>query len=680
MGLGFRRPEYFPHPTAPMSTPLLTTPLPATDLQLDAMTHSAQLSVLEDTTLHLLSDKPDLDPDRLLGQTMQLTILLRDDQKRFIHGYVTQFGIGRHQGRHFGYQARLRPWPWFLRLKSDCRIFQEMTVPDIVEEVFKGHGGIANHEFRLTRQYRKRDNCVQWRETDFNFVARLLEDEGIYWYFEHAEGEHKLVLVDDAGAHDPSPGYEELPFHGNIGQAQPDIDFVSDWRFMREVRTGKVALRSWNFETPSVSLEVAKAAPRPHAHADLEQYDFQVDYLKKNEGEDLALVRMDEQQARHQEPVGVTNAHGLASGRLFTLTRHPREDQNVEHLCVQCELSATAQAQESGVSAWDWRCTFTAMPSTQQFRPLRRTPKPYMQGPHTAIVTGPPGEELHTDKYGRVKVLFHWDRHHEKNEQSSWWIRVSHPWAGKGWGAVAIPRIGQEVIVDFIDGDPDQPIITGRVYNAECMPPYELPGAAVVSGLKSNTHKGKGFNAMTMDDTAGKEKISIHAQYDMDTMVNHDQVNKVDNTFTETIKSHAKITISEGTYSHDVAANKATYHVMGPLAENYDNTQTTIVKSHIVTKSTAGHIQITSDTAHVFVDAATKIKLHVGASTIEMNSAGDISIDGVNVAINGSSTVTIKGGEVTSEAVSKHQTKGGIVISTGKASNTVEGGMVMLNP
>jgi type VI secretion system secreted protein VgrG len=659
---------------------LLTTPLPPTELQLDAMTHSAQLSQLEDTTLHLLSDKPDLEPDQLLGQPVQLDITLRDDQKRTIHGYVTEFGIGRHQGRSFGYQARVRPWLWFLRLRSDCRIFQEMTVPEIVEDVFKRHGGLASHEFRLVRTYRKRDNCVQWRETDFNFIARLLEDEGIYWYFEHADGEHKLVLVDDAGKHEPVPGYEQLPFHANVGQVQPDVDFVSDWRFVREVRSGKVALRSWNFETPSVELEAQKAAARAHAHAGLEHYDFQVDYMKKPEGEDLALVRMDEHQARYQQPSGSTNAHGLASGRLFTLQRHPRDDQNVEYLCLQVELSASTQAQESGVPGWDWRCHFTAMPSSQQYRPPRRTPKPFMQGPQTAIVTGPPGEEIHTDKYGRVKVLFHWDRHHEKNEQSSWWIRVSHPWAGKGWGAVAIPRIGQEVIVDFIDGDPDQPIITGRVYNAECMPPYGLPAAAVVSGLKSNTHKGKGFNAMTMDDTAGKEKISIHAQYDMDTMVHHDQTNKVDNTFTETIKSHAKITVTEGTYSHDVAGNKATYHVMGPLAENYDNTQTTTVKSHIVTTSTGGHIQITSSTAHVFVDAATKIKLHVGASTVTMDNAGQISIDGVDIAINGSSSVTIKGGIVHSEAVSEHQTKGAVVLSEGSATNTVKGGMVMLNP
>jgi type VI secretion system secreted protein VgrG len=303
-----------------------------------------------------------------------------------------------------------------------------------------------------------------------------------------------------------------------------------------------------------------------------------------------------------------------------------------------------------------------------------------VQGPQTAVVTGPAGEEIHTDKYGRVKVQFHWDRYGKNDEKSSCWIRVSHPWAGKGWGSVSIPRIGQEVVVDFLEGDPDQPLITGRVYNAESMPPFTLPGDAVVSGLKTNTHKGKGFNEMSMNDTAGKEKITIHAQYDMGTTVQHDQTNTVNNTFTETIKSDAKITITEGTYSHDVAANTATYHVQAALTENYDATQTTTVKNDIITKSTAGSIQITSDTAHVFIDAATKIKLHVGASTIAMDAAGNISIEGVNVAIKGSASVTIKGGVVHSEADSEHQTKGAIVLSDGSATNTVKGGMVMLNP
>lgn len=245
---------------------------------------------------------------------------------------------------------------------------------------------------------------------------------------------------------------------------------------------------------------------------------------------------------------------------------------------------------------------------------------------------------------------------------------------------MAIPRIGQEVVVDFLEGDPDQPIITGRVYNGDTMPPFGLPAAAVVSGIKSNTHKGSGYNELTMDDTAGKEKITIHGQYDMNTTVEHDQTNTVNNTFTETIKSDAKITVTEGTYSHDVAANTATYHVQAALTETYDATQTTTVKQAITITSTSGPICVASNSQCVNITAATEILLQVGASTLQMNSAGQIKLSGVDIAITGSAAVAIAGGVIHSEASAEHQTKGAIVLSEGTATNTVKGGMVMLNP
>ena len=311
-----------------------------------------------------------------------------------------------------------------------------------------------------------------------------------------------------------------------------------------------------------------------------------------------------------------------------------------------------------------------------------------MQGPQTAMVVGPAGEEIFTDKHGRVKVQFHWDRYGQKNEKSSCWIRVSQPWAGKGWGGVSIPRIGQEVVIDFLEGDPDQPLVTGRVYNGESPAPFGLPAGAVLSGIKSKTHKGSGYNELSMDDTAGKEMVTIHAQYDMGTTVLHDQTNTiqndktttVNNTFTETIKSNTKITVSEGTYSHDVAANTATYHVQGALTETYDATQATTVKEKLTITSTTGAIEVTSSAQNIDVTAATTIQIKVGASMIKMGADGTIEISGVNIAIHGSANVTVKGGTVHSEADSEHQTKGAIVLSEGSATNTVKGGMVMLNP
>jgi type VI secretion system secreted protein VgrG len=270
------------------------------------------------------------------------------------------------------------------------------------------------------------------------------------------------------------------------------------------------------------------------------------------------------------------------------------------------------------------------------------------------MVVGPAGEEIYVDKYSRVKVQFHWDREGKRDENSSCWIRVSQNWAGKRWGGIFIPRIGQEVIVDFLEGDPDQPIITGRVYNGESMPPYELPGKMVVSGVKTQTHKGQGYNELSMDDTAGNEQITIHAQYDMGTTVEHDDTQTVhnnrkidvDGTHTETIKKDTSITVTEGK-------------------------ETNTVKQQIV---------ITSQTAHIHVTAATEIKLEVGASTLLMKSDGSIKLKGVNIAIDGSESVNTHGASVTTKADMDHNTKGAIVVSEGTATNTVRGGMVMLNP
>ncbi|CAG1007000.1 partial Actin cross-linking toxin VgrG1, partial [Anaerolineae bacterium] len=292
-----------------------------------------------------------------------------------------------------------------------------------------------------------------------------------------------------------------------------------------------------------------------------------------------------------------------------------------------------------------FECSFTAVDSKQPYRPPRIIPKPLVHGAQTAIVVGPSGDEIYTDKYGRVKVHFHWDRKErwesgKKEEDSSCWIRVSHPWAGKGWGAISIPRIGQEVIVDFLEGDPDQPIITGRVYNADAMAPYPLPGAAVISGIKSNTHKGKGYNEMSMDDTAGKEKITIHGQYDMNTTVEHDQsltvhnnrTTKVDGTYTETITKDTKIKIESGTYDHDVDGNTAKYHVKGALTEKYEDTQTTTVTNKII---------IETKTAEVHVIAAKEIMLHTVGSKLVMKEDGTITLTGKDITIIGDSKIAL---------------------------------------
>src|SRR5262249_34559763 len=445
-------------------------------------------------------------------------------------GFVTRFAQGGSTGRYARYFATVHPWLWFLTRTADCRIFQEMTVPDIVKKVFADHP-TADAAWELTGSYRKWDYCVQYRETDFNFVTRLLEEEGIYFYTRHTDGHHTVVLTDSVSKHDPVPGYEKISFIAPEDLVKPELEHISTWDFSRTIQPGVYVHNDYDLERPSVELKTRKVLSRTYSPSDYEIYDYPGHYLQKGDGEQYADVRINEFGTQYESARGSSNSKGIHVGSLFTLEDYPREDQNAEYLI----LSASYDLEFSGYEAMPdsagttYRCSFVVMPSKQQFRPRRATPKPFVQGPQTAVVVGPGGEEIYTDKYGRVKVQFHWDRYGKKDEKSSCWIRVSHPWAGKGWGSVATPRIGQEEIVDFLEGEPDQPIITGRVYNEETQAPFGFPAGAVLSGIKSNTHKGQGFNEISMDDTAKKEMIKIHAQHDMETTVEHDDTNTIHN-------------------------------------------------------------------------------------------------------------------------------------------------------
>ena len=552
----------------------LTSPLPAADLLFDSMTSSSGLSMLGETQLNLLSAKPDLKPEDLLGKAVTVTMQLRDDAKRHVNGIVTRFGIGVHRGRFFAYQATVHSWLWFLTRTSDCRIFQDQTVVEIVKKVFEDHG-VANYEFKTFRSYRKWVYCVQYRESDYNFVARLLEHEGIYWYFEHTDGQHKLMLVDSQSAHDAAPACDSLPYIEHGADTAPDTDCVFDWRFSREVSSGKIALTSYDFERPSTDLKVKATKERRYTMSDYEVFDAQGDYVQASDGTQLAEDRMDEVQTPFQVLHGNSNAQGIEVGRLLKLTRHPRADQNDQYLITGMSMSAHVDAYESGNSAGGFSCDFSAIPAGQQFRPARRTPKPFVQGPQTAMVVGPSGEEIFTDKYGRVKLHFYWDRESKKNEKSSCWVRVSHPWAGKNFGAMHVPRIGQEVVVDFLEGDPDQPLITGRVYNAEQMPPWDLPANATQTGILTRSSKGGGYgnaNAIRFEDKKGAEQLWIHAEKNQDIEVENDETHWVGHDRKKTIDhdetSHIKHDRTE------TVDNNETITVHGMRTETVDKNET----------------------------------------------------------------------------------------------------------
>ena len=429
-------------------------------------------------------------------------------------------------------------------------------MPDIVKKVFGDHG-VATFETKLFRSYTPRTYCVQYRESDFNFVARLLEQEGIYWYFEHTDGAHKLILVDSSSAHDAAPGYETMTYVENAASA-PDKEYISNWSFAESVKTGKTVLTSYDFERPSTSLEVETTHKRSHELGDYEVFDFQGDYIQKADGTQYVDNRMEEHQARYLRVGGTSNALGLAVGCNVELKDHPRDDQNIKYLVTSMDVQAHVGNFDSGGDAGSFTCDLSAIPDAQQFRPPRRTPRPFVQGPQTAVVVGPSGEEIYTDKYGRVKVQFHWDRYGKKDDKSSCWVRVSQPWAGKNFGMMHIPRIGQEVVVDFLEGDPDQPLITGRVYNAEQMPPWDLPANATQSGILTRSSKGGAYdnaNAIRFEDKKGAEQLWIHAEKNQDIEVENDETHWVGHDRTKTI-DHDETTLVKHDRTETVGNNE----------------------------------------------------------------------------------------------------------------------------
>lgn len=557
----------------------IATPLGEDVLLFHGMHAREEMSRLSEFHLDLLSTRGDIDLDEILGKNVTVKVALQDDSIRHVNGYVTRFSQSGMYGRYHRYFADVRPWLWFLTRTADCRIFQEMTVPDILKAVFSDHE-TNDFKLELTSAYRKWTYCVQYRETDFNFVSRLMEEEGIYYYFRHADGHNTMVLTDSSSGHTPNAGYEEIPLMLPGQLVRPEVEHISSWNFAREIQPGVYVHDDYDLERPSVKLRTQKASPRKYAPSDYEVFDYPGHYVQKGDGEQYAGVRIDELGSQFETADGAASARGIRVGSLFTLKGCARADQNREHLVL-----STTHDLEFGdyegiphAEGASFRCGFVTMSSQQQFRPRRATPKPFVQGPQTAMVVGPAGDEIYTDNFGRVKVQFHWDRYGKKDENSSCWIRVSHPWAGKGWGSVATPRIGQEVIVDFLEGDPDQPIITGRVYNAESQPPFGFPAGAVISGQKSQTHKGAGYNEMSMDDTAGKEKITIHGQYDMNTTVEHDQTSTVHNNRTDKVDVDDSETVGVNQTIH-IGSNQ-TITIGANRSESVGGTETITITGH----------------------------------------------------------------------------------------------------
>jgi type VI secretion system secreted protein VgrG len=518
---------------------IVESPLGKDALMLRRMTGREELGRLSSFELDLLSTRRDVALKDVLGRDMTVHLDLPGDKVRHFHGYVSELAVTGGVGRHAQYRVTLRPWLWFLTRTSNSRIFQEMTVPDILKQMFRERG-FTDFDDTLSGSYKPFEYVVQYRETDFNFVSRLMEQEGIYYFFRHEQGKHTLVLADGYGAHQPAPGYEEVPYYPPDPTARRERESLDDWQLEQHVQPGTYVLDDYDFKKPRADLAAKLSAPRAHEHDDYEMYDYPGKYREVGDGEGYVRVRLEELHADFERTAGAGNARGLAAGGLFSLVEYPRSDQNQEYLITATSYELTAGEHEAMGGGSDgeqvFRVALSAIKSTTPYRPARTTPRPVVHGPQTAKVVGKSGEEIWTDEHGRVKVRFHWDRGDTADENSSCWVRVSQTMAGAGWGAMHVPRIGQEVVVSFLEGDPDRPLVTGRVYNGANSPPFPLPGSAMVSGMKSDsTPGGGGYNEISLDDTKGNEKLTIHGQFDMATTVEHDQTLTVHNNRTSTI-------------------------------------------------------------------------------------------------------------------------------------------------
>jgi len=505
----------------------VTIATPAGDaLQFHRLAGREALSQPYTFDVDLLGSHNAIDPKALLGKSTSVAIETEHGDTRHLGGIVTSFGLSQEDSRQSFYKMRLRPWLWLATRRSDYRIFQDQTVPDIVTAVLGRYG--YPMEQKLSRSYRAWDYCVQYGgptggETDFEFVSRLCEHEGIYYFFRHEAGQHTLVFADDiASSHGPLPGGEELRYHpdekaGMTGGLEP-AERVTEWMQHESVRPGRHQRRHYDFEKPKADLTTQRQMPPGHDHDGFEQYEWPGNHTELVDGETYARVRNEEQLSERSRASGRSNRRDLAPGFTMRLASHPRADQNQQYLLlgVDYDLQENLQASE-GASASEGgsvqRFAFDVQPTTYAWRPKRATVKPRTRGPQTAVVVGPAGEEIWTDRYGRIKVQFFWDRLGQHNENSSCWLRVSLGWAGSTFGMAALPRIGQEVVVDFLNGDPDHPIVVGRVHNADEMPAWQLPEQKHLAGLRSRELKGGQSNHLALDDTSGKIQAQLKSDH-----------------------------------------------------------------------------------------------------------------------------------------------------------------------
>ncbi len=639
----------------------------------------------------LLSTDHSIKAADLLRTPITLTVELADGSERPINGLISRFSRGERTVDFTRYRAEVVPWLWFLSLSRDCKIYQNMSVLEILESVFTSQG-YSDFEIRCQGSYPKREFCVQYRETHLNFVSRLMEEEGIFYFFQHTDSKHILTLADSNDAFAECPGADRVKLLPKQAILPDREDVLTSLVQEHSVYVGKVSLKDYDHLQPSLSLTSMLSGDGKE-----EIYDYPGQYTTQDAGDRYARLQLEAEEALRNVVRGEGTCRALRSGYRFTVEDELKgalEDDTFVLLRVHHTASAGEYHTGHRPDSFEYRTEFLAIPHSVTYRPPRQAKKPVVRGSQTAVVVGKAGEEIWTDKHGRVKLHFHWDRDSRKDENSSCWVRVASPWAGKGWGMINIPRIGQEVIVDFLEGDPDRPIITGRVYNAEQVPPYELPANQTQSGIKSRSSKGGGtenFNEIRMEDKKGEELLYIHAEKDKEVVVENDRNESVGNDETISIGNDRKESVGNdetinigknrsesvggdenisvtgdrtrnvgGSESIDIGANRSKSVGKDETISVRGDRKTNIAKKESLQVGDSRAVKVAKDDQlnvgkKLSIEAADEILLKSGSASIQLKKDGTITIKGNNITISGSgkinvkasSDVTVKGSKVT---------------------------------
>lgn len=693
----------------------IETPLGTDVLALTAIKGTETISEGFRYELDLFSEDSAIAFEDIVGQSVTVAMVMSDNSSRYINGIVSAFGHGNRSSekgkglaRHTFYHARIVPWSWLLSRMVNNRIFQEKDVKEIVQQVFDDRGAF-DCEWKLSDSYKKRTYCVQYNETDLNFVSRLLEEEGIHYFFKHEDGRHTMVLADSSSENEPCPCHESAQFRADRTDIM-EADFINQLSCERKITANKYTLTDYNFESPSSSLLVETDTNQQSnpGGGQREIYSYPGNYGEYGDGERFGKLRMETEEVGITTITGESQCRGFSSGYRFILEGYNREDMNdKDYLLVSVAHEARQGWEELGDRQADhYANKFYCIPYEVPFRPRRKSHRPQVQGIQTAMVVGPSGEEIYPDEYGRVKVQFHWDREGQKDDKSSCWIRVSQAWAGGGWGAMYIPRIGQEVIVEFIDGDPDRPMITGSVYHGNNMPPYNLPADKTKSTIKSASSKGGGgANEFRFEDKKDEEEIYLHGQKDWQIKIENNKIQNVgsnenltvgnDRSKTvgknqdETIGSNK--TIAVGTNHTETIGANMTQTVGSQKAETIGAAKTeTIGAAKALTIGAAYQVSVggamnatvggakgeevgaakfvavgKNYTVKVGNDQSTEVDkeyrvkaktikleakdqmtLKVGKAEITLKKNGDIKLSGKKIEVKGSGDITIKGSKI----------------------------------